>query len=416
MINAIYTWPNLIAAHRSAPLLEEREAYLAYLIKCGSDLKRLRTTANFLLHIVRCLDLHEMQKVPLEQIVSASHQWATKQEVQYRTRKPGRTTPHTFRQIATGWFAYHNALILPPKARHPFADMLATYIEENLALQRILPRTLRSYATRSSYFLRWLADRVEDFSSVNMDLVAGFLEEKMLAGWKPRTLASQCQALRHFFAFASESGWCMPGIERGIKSPRIPKYDSAPKCPPWQSVQRMIRGPFEDKASEYRSRMVCLLLTIYGLRATEVTTLMLNDFDWINETMTVHRCKGKTVQTFPLSYEVGNAVIAYLRYGRPKCECRNLLVTRFLPHRPVHAPSLWTIVARSYQNANHGAAVIGPHALRRSCATQLLKRGVSLTEIASFLGHSNTKSVGIYARYDPRTLRMVSQFGMRGIL
>jgi alpha,alpha-trehalase len=39
---------------------------------------------------------------------------------------------------------------------------------------------------------------------------------------------------------------------------------------------------------------------------------------------------------------------------------------------------------------------IGLHSLRHACATQLLRRGSSLRDIADFLGHRDMKSVSIY--------------------
>ena len=58
----------------------------------------------------------------------------------------------------------------------------------------------------------------------------------------------------------------------------------------------------------------------------------------------------------------------------------------------------------------------GPHALRHACATQLLKKGSSLRDIADFLGHKDTKSVSIYAKYDTRSLRALASFSLAGVL
>ncbi|MBW8869939.1 MAG: tyrosine-type recombinase/integrase, partial [Acidobacteriales bacterium] len=58
---------------------------------------------------------------------------------------------------------------------------------------------------------------------------------------------------------------------------------------------------------------------------------------------------------------------------------------------------------------------LGPHALRHACATRLLQKGSSLKEIADFLGHRDTKSVGIYAKCDISALRKVAAFGLAGL-
>jgi integrase/recombinase XerD len=58
---------------------------------------------------------------------------------------------------------------------------------------------------------------------------------------------------------------------------------------------------------------------------------------------------------------------------------------------------------------------LGPHALRHGCATRLLRKGVSMQDIADFLGHRDYRSVGIYAHHDKRLLRKVASFSFGGL-
>ena len=57
----------------------------------------------------------------------------------------------------------------------------------------------------------------------------------------------------------------------------------------------------------------------------------------------------------------------------------------------------------------------GAHSLRHACATQLLRQGSSLRDIADFLGHRGMQSVSIYAKYDVRLLREVATFSLAGV-
>ena len=72
----------------------------------------------------------------------------------------------------------------------------------------------------------------------------------------------------------------------------------------------------------------------------------LDDFDWRNETFCVHRAKRGGIQQFPIQYEVGEAILDYLRYGRPHCACRNVFLTLQLPYRPLGARSMWSLVGK----------------------------------------------------------------------
>ena len=94
--------------------------------------------------------------------------------------------------------------------------------------------------------------------------------------------------------------------------------------------------------------------------------------------------RGRT-QQFPIQFEVGEAIIRYLQNARPHCSCRNLFVTLFGPYRPLE--SLWAVVSTRMKKLGIKAQNLGPHSLRHACATELLRKGTSLKDIADFLGH-----------------------------
>jgi integrase len=117
-----------------------------------------------------------------------------------------------------------------------------------------------------------------------------------------------------------------------------------------------------------------------------VVNLRLGDFDWHQETFTLRHSKRGRVQQFPIQDEVGHAIIQYLKNSRPVCECRSLFVTRKVPHRSIHSTTVTAIIKKRMNSLNIASQNKGPHALRHSCATQLLKNGSTLREIADFLG------------------------------
>jgi integrase len=158
-----------------------------------------------------------------------------------------------------------------------------------------------------------------------------------------------------------------------------------------------------------------MLLAVYGLRKIEIMKLQLSDFDWRNETFTVHRAKHGGVQHYPIQYEVGEAIIRYLQFGRAKCSSRNLFVSLYSPYRTFGLDGLWRSVNERMTRLNIQSLNCGPHALRHACATRLLKRGSSLQEIAEFLGHRNLNAVSIYAQYDSKLLRRVAAFSLAGV-
>jgi integrase len=159
-----------------------------------------------------------------------------------------------------------------------------------------------------------------------------------------------------------------------------------------------------------------LLFSIYGFRSAEVRGLAIEDIDWRRESIIVRRAKRGKTQQFPLQGEVGDAIALYLQKARPRCCCRNVFVTLHPPYRPVSGHSMSSIIGPRMKKLGIATEHFGPHMLRHACATQLLRTGSSLKDIADFLGHSDLRSVSSYVKCDPHSLKKVAEFGLRGVL
>jgi len=415
MTDTLFLQRNVREKYRCSPLFHEREQYLSHLAHRGISQPRMRAIANLLFHIVRLMELSALRPIEMQEIDQASARWAADAE-HHSGRTPEAVTAKHFRQVATNWLSFHRMLLIPPPPSPPFHDLMKRFLHAMHAERGLSPDTLRGYGSRAWYFLQWLAQRYADLSEVRVADTDDFIEAKRQEGWSPRSLATQCQAMRTFFGYAESQGWCRVGIRRSIKSPRIPKYEEAPRGPSWKEVRRLLRLTQGEKPTDLRAHAVFVLGAIYALRASEIIRLTLDDIDWRNETITIRRSKRGRTQQFPLQYEVGEALIRYLQKGRPHCSCRNLIVTRSTPYRPIKSGALWSITGKRMRDLNIETQCFGAHAFRHACATQLLKKGSSLRDIADFLGHRDTKSVSIYAKYDTRSLRALASFSLAGVL
>lgn len=412
MIDRLFEFPSARARHREAPLLRERELYLAHLAQQGTSLRRIRAIAGVLLNVIHLMELSSLRSVDSAEILAAGERWATDTDL-HRSGTAGRTSGEHFAYVATGWFRFHGRLVLSPEPVGQFDAMAADFVYTMEVVRGLAPATIAGYIWRVTRFLAWLSERHDCISSVSLGDVDDYLDTLRAAGWRTTTLVAQCQALRTFFRHAAIRGWCPPNFARGIRSPRVPKYREAPRGPAWCEVRRLLRSTEGSNPDDMRVRAILLLCSIYALRRSEIVRLKLEDFDWRNETLTVRRAKSGRTQQYPIQYEVGEAILQYLQKARPHCSCRNLFVTRFPPHRPILGTSIRETLARRMVKLGIDTEHYGPHSLRHACATRLLKMGSSLQEIADFLGHKDTKCVSIYAKYDSRSLRQVANFSLR---
>jgi integrase/recombinase XerD len=415
MSDSIYVWRSLRKKHQSAPLLTERERYLAYLLTIGATRQRVRTAASILLNVIHLLGLTELRPVHFEEVTAAMS--IGKQEKQFQdSRDLAVGNPHLFRRVAVSWLRFLNALVVAPGPRPPFEELQQHFLHAMRTERGFAESTLRAYGLQTYHFLQWYSKRSTDLTKLTVMDIDEFIDIRRSAGWKPISLVALCKILRTFVGFAESQGWCPAGIPRGIESPRLSSCSAIRQGPPWSVVRRLIKSISGNKPSDFKARAVILLCAIYGLRAIEVARLTLDDLDWRNETITVRRAKRGRIQQFPLQYEVGDAIIGYLRHARPNCSSRNIFLTRCRPYRPLRPHACWDIVSQRMRKLGMGPGAIGPHALRHACATQLLRRGLSLQEIADFLGHRSIRNVSHYAKHDPRSLKEVSNFGLRGVL
>jgi site-specific recombinase XerD len=261
-----------------------------------------------------------------------------------------------------------------------------------------------------------MAARHGDLSKVTLHDVDAFISYQWSKKCCASTIVAYCQGLRSFFAYAEERGWCANRVAEGILSPRLSKYRSGHIAPTWVEVNKLLRLVQTRSALDLRAKAIILLLAIYGLRSSEVRDLRHSDFDWRSETFCVRRVKRGGMQQFPIQWKVGQAILRYLQYGRPEGDFPHLFLSTRKPYRPLGRGAMWEIIGPKMRRVGIETKHIGPHTLRHACASQLLKKGFSMHEIAEFLGHRDIRSVGVYARYDTRMLNRVAAFNLRGLL
>jgi len=155
-----------------------------------------------------------------------------------------------------------------------------------------------------------------------------------------------------------------------------------------------------------RDYAILMILAKLGLRADEIATLTLDDIDWRAGEMRV-RAKGRQRARMPMPPDVGAAVVAYLRDGRPKSSCRRLFVRTLAPHVGFASGSAITWIAKTALDRAgiRACAHRGAHIFRHSLATELLRSGATLTEIGQLLRHEDHDTTRIYAKVDIEALR-----------
>jgi site-specific recombinase XerD len=174
-------------------------------------------------------------------------------------------------------------------------------------------------------------------------------------------------------------------------------------------VERLIASCDQASAVEWRDRAILLLLARFGLRAGDIVHLRLSDIDW--KGAWIHVCgKSRRHTRLPLTQEVGDAIVTYLKKGRPRTNTDRLFVRCNAPFYAFSSSAVSHIVDKAFRRAgvarpSRGAA----HLLRHSLATSMLRQGASLEDIAPVLRHRSIETTQIYAKVDINALRQIAQ-------
>jgi integrase/recombinase XerD len=322
MLETLRQVPFFLNRHREALLLKEREMFLRHLQQQGTSRASLQILSNELVHIIRLLSLDTTRVASLDEIRRAADRFLLEEQSNPRVR----SCPTFFIYAAKKWLRFHGCLKMPTAPPVPFGeslDQFARYMREE---QGLSPYSVDSHCSKTSMFLHWVGDRRRSLATVRVEDVDDFLAYLGRNGWNWQSVSVATQALRAFFRCAGIRGWCAAGLGKSIEGPKIYKYEGLPEGPHWEEVQKLLRSVKGSNPPALRARAVLMLFAFYGLRTGEVSRLLLSDFDWREEMFVVNHSKRGGAQRYPLLRNVGNAILDYLRKGRPRCDCRNLFI------------------------------------------------------------------------------------------
>lgn len=214
-------------------------------------------------------------------------------------------------------------------------------------------------------------------------------------------------AVRSFARFLGVTGRSPAGMEYAIPGFASWQLSSVPRFLAAEDVERVIDS-CSGHAFELRDRAVLLLLARLALRASEVAQLKFSDIDWRNGGISV--CgKGRRQESLPLPQDVGNAILLYVKDGRPSLQVPEVFTTVLAPLHALTRAAVTHIVRAALLRAGIKAPINGAHVLRHSSATIMLRQGASLAGVGAVLRHRSPTTTAHYAKVDFDLLSEITQ-------
>lgn len=262
--------------------------------------------------------------------------------------------------------------------------------EKQLKIENKSKNTISNYISQVSHFLYYF--RNEDMaylSETKMRDYINYLREDLNYSTSfQRILIS---SINNYYRIVYNRDIDRTELPYPISEKRLPKVISK------EDVQKMI-----NITTNYKHKMVIIMLYSLGLRNNELSVLKLKDIDFDREIITIYNAKGRKDRQLPLptslikpmkTYILDFAIRDYFLEGQGK--------------KPYSGSSIGKIVKNAAEQVNVKLPVT-PHVLRHCFATHSLEKGVDLRYIQAMLGHKSSKTTEIYTHVSTKKLKSLS--------
>lgn len=252
-------------------------------------------------------------------------------------------------------------------------------------------RTLRRYQPELEKLIAFLNKKLYEVSPYDLRLYLSLYKEQRKIS--NRTLENMRKTISAFFSWLHDEGIISQNPARAVKQI---KYD------------KIVRKPFTPVEREKIKSACCLIrdlalsefLYASGLRVSEVVSLDRTNIDFITREATVIG-KGGKERRFYLSEVCAEYLRQYLNSRADNNTA--LFVAAKAPYKRLTKEGVEYIVKSLGQKA--GVSNVHPHRFRRTLATDLVRKGVPIQDVAQILGHSDLRTTQVYVALDQSAVK-----------
>jgi len=267
--------------------------------------------------------------------------------------------------------------------------------------------TVEGYKLSFQHFLNYLEDcGIHNVRSINQRLLMNYANQQGFCTpyIRHRNLSVIKKYLRYLYDQGLTEADCSMMVPRDkyVKQPKLPSTYTS------EEVDALIASIERSSPKGKRDYAMVLITARLGLRATDVCRLTFENIRWEQSLIIINQQKTGNRIELPLLSEIGEAIIDYLKYGRPESDLPYIFLHVNSPYDRLNRSTLHSIVCLYLRRAGihyENERKHGPHALRHSLAGVLLAKKTPIPVISEVLGHRSTESTKYYLRIDLSTLR-----------
>ena len=294
-----------------------------------------------------------------------------------------------------------------PKIAIPstFIDIIQPYLDEYGR------KVKKSSLDDAEYTLRKFSEHliecgIDDLDQIDIPDITGFRET--LRDYASTTQSSWMSRIRDFLAFAYANKYTKRNLSHLVAKRKFEPSVKLPSLYNEDEIEQLLTSVDRNSPVGKRDYAILILAARLGMRSGDISSLQFENFLWDKNEIHFSQQKTGLIQTLPLSNDVGEAIIEYLRNGRPVSGEKHIFVKANVPYTALNASELHPIMKKYAQRAhlkNDPPIKFGLHAFCHSLAANLLNKEIPLPVISEILGHQKTETTTVYAKVDTNSLR-----------
>jgi len=279
------------------------------------------------------------------------------------------------------------------------------YLTEERGMNRLTVARYRRNLNCLAQYLKRV--EVNSLSELSPHLLSAFVIENA-PRYARTTRRDLCAVTRTFLRYLYRERILAEDLSVTFEVPRLFRLSSVPRSITWGEVRQVLEAVDRRTVRGRRDYAILLLLVTYGLRACEVARLTLDDVDWTHERLQIPNRKAGNCSAYPLAAVVAEALIDYLKHGRPETADRHFFLRVIAPQGPIGSGSVGASIALYLQKAGVKVHRAGSHTLRHTCVQRLIDAEFPLKTIGDYIGHRRAQSTEVYSKVEIETLREVA--------
>ncbi len=299
-----------------------------------------------------------------------------------------------------------------PTTAHEIADreIVNAYDAWMSELRGLAASTRRHRRCETHRLLQWLRGQKKSVAALCIADLDAYVAQRS-ASMRRTSIAEMTSTLRGVLRYLHGSGRLAEELASEITGPPIYALEGIPSTIRVEDVQRALKTTRLDRSAlGRRDYAILMLLSTYGLRGGEILGLRLSDIDWRHERLHIRHSKTGAHSELPLLRGPADALLDYLKHGRPTTTVREVFIRACAPYGALTASAaLHHLLTRRL--AAIGVSLTGKrgaHVLRHSRAVSLMRGGVPLKVIGDVLGHRSERSTSAYLKLATEDLRAVA--------